>query len=331
MNPAPRSSTDKPPRMLEFRSGGWVLWLAGLLALVSVIYQGSIIFSPKGPVSLGDGVNVASYGFDLSRATIPVNEIVAAGLRKDDLPALVTPATVSVATQAPGATLGDVRKLTSHDHVIGVVMHGEARAYPLWVLEWHEIVDDVLGGEPIAVTYSAVSGGVVVFSRRVGDETLEFGVSGLLYNCNLLMFDRRATPAAESLWSQLQFRAVAGPAVGRELQLLPMVVTTYKQWRDRYPTSTVILPNRERKKFYRREAYSTYLNDDDLRFPVSPLPDNVRPKKTPVAAVRSAAGWELHYGEFGSPSVVDVPELADDPAPRAYAFWFAWYAQRSAE
>lgn len=324
----PDSAPAARRHWLNLRGIGWVLMLSGILMVGTLIYHVSVILAPKAGVGSGDGSHVASYGFDLSQTTVPINQIVAAGLRTDDLPALVKPATAPVANTPPNEPLAGTRKV---ENVIGVVVNGVARAYPLWLLEWHEIANDELGGEPIAVTYNPLSGVAAVFSRRVGDEVLEFGVSGLLYDSNLLMYDRRADRAKESLWSQLRFAAVAGPAAGRKLRVLPMVISHYRDWRERFPESTVVLPRPERKSFYRRQAYLRYLADDELAFPVDPQPQSGRALKSRLVAERGPDGWSLRFGSTEFATVVDTPALAQSATPRVYAFWFAWYALHNGE
>jgi len=190
-------------------------------------------------------------------------------------------------------------------------------------MDWHEIINDCVGGRPIAVTYSPLCDSVVVFDRCVGGETLEFGVSGLLYNSNLLMYDRRPDAVGESLWSQLQFRAVAGPAAkkGRTLEIMPAVVVPWAAWVDRHAETTIVLPDPRRKRLYERDTYQHYFNSDKLHFPVTPLPPpDGWPLKTPIVALRKGGGWEaMRAEEFENP--VDLHDRI-----AVHAFWFAWYA-----
>jgi hypothetical protein len=190
-------------------------------------------------------------------------------------------------------------------------------------------VNDTLAGNPIAVTYNGLCDSVAVFDRRVagdeGDEILAFGFSGLLMNSNLLLFDRRAEPERESLWSQLQARAISGPAArrGAQLRILPCAVVTWREWHARFPDSTVMLPDPQRKELYKRDPYTSYLGSDELRFDVSPLPDRAeRPYKSPMVALQTPQGWRVWPVE-SAPSVLD---LAAQEYGVMYAFWFAWYA-----
>ncbi len=307
--------------MLDFRSGGWVLLLAGLLSVAVVVWRVSVW--SKGGRAVGDGRNVETYGFDLSTCLIPRDQIIAVGLPKDGLPALTNPSTIPAATVHARMKLAGVRKLVPSDRVIGLEINGVGRAYPLWVLIWHEVVNDTLGSQPIAVTYSPICDSAVVFDRRVGDELLEFGVSGLLYNSNLLMYDRRPGGTGESLWSQLQFRAVAGPAAeqGRALRILPAGIVTWSAWRARYPDTSVVLPDPRRARVYKNDPYRGYFATDTLHFPVEPLPpEGSYDLKTRIVALRTDDHWEVvPAGTFGDPT-----DLQGRTA--VHAFWFAWYA-----
>jgi hypothetical protein len=347
--------------MLGFRSGGWVLLLAALLCLgILGSWLVGLLSAERQPM-IGDGRTVASYGFDLSTCLVPRDHIVASPLPKDGLPALTDPEIFTIPAMEEYARQlrrGHQGKfLVDPDRVIGVVAGGEARAYPLKILNWHEVVNDQLGGSPIAVTYSPLCDSAVVFDRRVGDGTLEFGVSGLLYNSNLLMYDRCPSVAAESLWSQLQFRAVAGPGAGRgqRLRIVPFVLVHWSDWRERHPDTTVLAPDRARLKLYKR-TYSAYFASAKLLFPVEPLPKPGRPLKTPILAVDVGAGWQVYdLAELSARIVggatwhttqddVDLrfalrtdppvawPETADGGrVPAVPALWFAWHATRPSD
>lgn len=134
-------------------------------------------------------------GFDLSRAIIPAKEIRRGGPPPDGIPSIDEPKFTPVA---------EVDFLEPDDTVIAFEKDGVARAYPFRILIWHEIVNDVVADQPIAVVYCPLCGTAMVFDRRYDDQTLEFGVSGLLYNSDVLMFDRQS----KSLWSQLGLKSV---------------------------------------------------------------------------------------------------------------------------
>jgi hypothetical protein len=232
------------------------------------------------------------------------------------------------------------------------VLGGEARAYPIRLLNWHEVINDTLGGVPIAVTYHPLCDSVVVFDRQVGDEVLEFGVSGLLFNSNQLLFDRRAEASRESLWSQLLARAVAGPAArsDRALKILPSSVARWDRWLGLYPDTTVIDPDPDLVKRYERDPYGNYYLTGKPRFPVDPLPpDDGRAWMERVVVIENVHGrWERALtpalaatGDWTVP-VPGVRFRADtdgvtttfvvEAGPETsvvHSLWFAWYAMHS--
>ena len=127
------------------------------------------------------------------------------------------------------------------DLIIGVERDGDARAYPVNLLSYHEIVNDVVGGEPLAITWCPLCASAVVYDRRVGGRTLEFGVSGFLYRSNLMLFDRKTG----SLWSQLLGGAVTGRMRGAKLRGLPFVQQTWAAWREEHPRTKVLTIRRD--------------------------------------------------------------------------------------
>ena len=140
-------------------------------------------------------------GFDISNSSIPTNEILHGGPPRDGIPAISNPKHVS-ADQASF--------LRDSDRVIGIEINGEARAYSIGILNWHEIVNDRIGNQSVAITYCPLCGTGVAFDATIDGEVTEFGVSGLLYNSDVLLYDRNS----ESLWSQIKRQALAGDRVG---------------------------------------------------------------------------------------------------------------------
>ena len=155
--------------------------------------------------------------FDVSNAIIPQSEILPGGPPKDGIPSLTSPLFVSRA---------DAKFMDDEDRVIGVSRGNEAKAYPLKIMDWHEAVNDTVDGLPMAVTYCPLCDSAAVFDRRLPDRIFELGVSGWLYNSNVLLYDRGAAEG-ESLWSQLMRKSVSGPAVQQRLQPLPLELTTW--------------------------------------------------------------------------------------------------------
>lgn len=303
--------------------------------------------------AVGDGVHVETYGFDLGNSLVPVREIVAAGLAKGALPAMTLPPILTPAGADSISASERGKYVVTGDRVIGVVVGGAARAYALHVLAWHEVVNDTLGGRPIAVTYSPLSDASVVFGRRVGGDEFRFGVSGLLYESNLLMYDVRPGGRGESLWSQILGVAVAGPRAGTGLEVMPSTVMAWGEWRARHPGTTILGRDPRRADAYKKDPYGNYFSSDVLRFPVDPLPPaDGPPAKSRVIAILIGDAWRvfpfgdvaanmgpggewrteidgvavvLHYRE--EPETVWAA-MGDPPAPlpSVTCFWFVWYA-----
>jgi hypothetical protein len=301
--------------------------------------------------AVGNGHDPATYGFDLGRLLVPPKTIAASGLPRDGLPVLDFPKIITP-TQADSLhQRADYKYLVSGDRVIGVCWGGHARAYPIAVMNWHEVVNDTLGGRPIAVTYSPLCDAAAVFQRQPG---VLFGLSGLLCNSNLLMYDRRTGHREESLWSQLQARAISGPAAdqGTRLQVLPCALVRWADWRVIHPETTVLDPEPPRRERYQRDPYVHDYGSDRLRFPVDPLPPATglglktpcvivwvdgRAAVYPLPLIAADAGpsgfWEvrqdgetLRFTVRTSPLAVRVETVEGVDLAVIYSFWYAWYA-----
>jgi hypothetical protein len=335
-----------------------VAWILGLALLISTaLFAIQILRALRAPrpVLAGNGRDIASYGFDLTTCLVPRDALVAAGLPKDGLLALDHPLLMNAAAVDSLNAAERGKYLVPEDRVIGLVQGGVARAYPLRVLNWHEIANDTLGGRPVAVTYSPLADACVAFDRRVDGEELEFGVSGLLLDSNLLMYDRRTASEGESLWSQLQARAVTGPgaAAARTLVVLPIAVVSWREWRALHPQTTVPFPAPAQRASYKRDPYGSYGGSDLLRFPVHRTipPGDLRNKDHIVAVPQQdewltlalkdlvaragpdgvlelpleGGGLRIHAGE--APATVIVQDAGDGQLrPCILSFWFAWYA-----
>ncbi|MHC4415550.1 MAG: DUF3179 domain-containing protein [Planctomycetota bacterium] len=272
--------------------------------------------------------------FNLDDLIIPAEQILFGGPPKDGIPALTEPETVPI-EQAD--------YLRDDDRVIGVEVGGEARAYPLRVLIWHEAVNDRLGGVPIAVIYCPLCVSVSVVDRRLEGETREFGISGLLHNSNVLLYDR----ADDSLWTQLGFTAISGPNAGRTLRHLPWAFTTLREWGVTHPGATVLTLNTGYDRDYGWHPYGDYFENDRLMFPVA-REDPRLGRKEPIVGVRWADGIraypvrEIHDAPEGvvrdaiaggtvvlradpATGSVRIMEAPDD-ALVVHTYWFAWAA-----
>lgn len=323
-----------------FSSWFWGLALALLGATLAVMWW-LLHLAAHRPQRQGDGRDPKSYGFALGNFSLDQAALVASGLPRDAIPALENPGAV-VASEL--STLGR-RFLLPSDPVAGVVVGGHARAYPLRVLVFHELVNDSLGDQPILIVHQPLCGLTAVLSRKLPQGTLTFANSGLLWNSCGLVYDRES----QSLWFPLAGTAVAGPAASQKLQFLPFTLTTWERWRQQHPETTLVQPDPARLAQYRRDPYSSYLGSDLLRFPVKPvLPAPLR-RKTPLLVFNPGAQPLVVVGDIekdtavlqlpepspsqvellqvGHPAVLEVRAFGSGEAPPAlYTFAFAWFA-----
>lgn len=330
-----------------------MLLLAAVLSGFAVWWRLAVVLPSLRQPAVGDGRTIESYGFDLSTCLVDLSAVQPFAEPKNAVPVLVNPPTLTP-EQYDTIRLGRSTFLVSSDPVVCVEVGGEARCYPVRLLIWHEVVNDTLGGVPIAVAYNALSGSAAAYDRRVGAETLELRISGLFYNSNPLLFDAREGGRGESLWVQLTGQAVAGPAAarGESLRRIPVALTHWADWRAAHPRTTVLKPQKERMRVYKSEPYSQYATDDSLRLRVARLPPSPPALKTPCIGVRVEGAWHVFEVAALSASAdaagravrqlgaarVTFACRANPPAARvvqvggaaewevAYAYWFAWHA-----
>jgi len=271
-------------------------------------------------------------GFDLEGASVPVEEIRSGGPPRDGIPSLEDPAMVSHG-DTPWAD--DVL-------VLGVAVGDSARAYPIPILDWHEIVNDTVGGQPILISWCPLCGTGMVFDRRdAKGKARSFGVSGLLYKADLLMYDRET----QSLWSQISSRAVTGPSRGEGLTLLRSRVESLADWRKRHPDTEVLSRRTGFRRDYRRSPYEGYSTSEALLFPMET--DRRYHAKMPTLGIRDRSGKARAYPaaeivkaggrveeDFAGTAVV----VSYDRAKQVFSveaaetvdviegYWFAWAA-----
>jgi len=270
-------------------------------------------------------------GFVLEPASVPTDEILAGGPPRDGIPALDHPATVPAARA----------DWEDDDLVLGVVAGGEARAYPVAILNWHELVNDTLGDEAILVSFCPLCGTGMVFERRVGGKVRRFGVSGLLFRSDLLMYDRES----ESLWSQISAEAVTGALLGERLRLLRSSTDEWGRWKREHPETTVLSRETGHPRDYGRSPYGSYAQSRDVMFPV-PRDPRYHPKmptlglRVPGEGARAYPASELARagGSVEERFLDRSVRVAYDPDRQVFdvvappevevveGFWFAWAA-----
>jgi hypothetical protein len=232
----------------------------------------------KGELLAGLDKGFADFFRPPVESAIRLDEIQWGGVTVNGIPPLDHPK-VLPAAEADYLDDGNV--------VFGIAVNGEARAYPKRILAWHELALDRVGGEALTVVYCTLCGTVIPFRSEVGGKERVFGTSGLLYQSNKLMFDAET----RSLWSSLTGRPVVGPLTGSglELEALPVVTTSWGEWRALHPDTTVLsLDTGYQRDYSEGAAYRSYFGTDALMFDVS-MHDARLPNKAEVLTLSLAA------------------------------------------
>ena len=196
--------------------------------------------------------------------TIPLEQIRGGGPPKDGIPSIDQPIFAK-----------DVDLISDTDIVIGIATDTDVKAYPLFILVWHEIVNDIIDDVPIAVTYCPLCYTSQVFMRDIDGETTEFGTTGKLYNSNLLMYDR----LTDSYWSQALGTAVKGELAGKSLDIMPFDLMRWRDWKSIHPDTLVLTTDTGHVRAYGTDPYGNYYTDPNIMFPVSHRDDTLHPKE----------------------------------------------------
>jgi hypothetical protein len=189
--------------------------------------------------------DLAEAGVDVP-ASVPLEEIRSGGPPPDGIPPIDDPVFESVAEADEW--------LEPQEPVQVFELGKDVRAYPLAILTFHEIVNDVVDGEPVVVTYCPLCNSGLVFERTIDGEVLDFGTSGRLWNSNLVMYDR----ATRSLWSQFTGEAIVGERLGQELERLPMQIVSWDEYRTSWPDGQVLSRDTGHNRPYGENPYSGY-------------------------------------------------------------------------
>jgi hypothetical protein len=274
-------------------------------------------------------------GFDLSDSLIDASSIRGGGPPRDGIPSLDEPKFVSIV---------DVDFLDSDDRVIGVYRNGVAKAYPIRILNWHEVVNDDFAGSATLVTYCPLCGTGMVFDVQNDEVDFTFGVSGLLYNSDVLLYDRQTG----SLWSQIMSQAVTGPMKHTKLDLLPSRHTNWADWRELHPETLVLSTDTGYQRNYNSSPYLDYERSNRLMFDVENrnrayankdlvlgLSIGDRHRAYPLEELEKQgaerfndelAGQQLTVVWSESANSAHVLDQSETEIPTVLAYWFAWYA-----
>ncbi len=226
----------------------------------------------------------AEFSTDFATASVPLDEFQSGGPPKDGIPAIDDPKFIS---QQEADSF-----LEPNEPVAVVEIDGVARAYPIQILVWHEIVNDEINGQPVSVTYCPLCNSTVAFSRELDGQVLDFGTTGRLRNSDLVMYDRQT----ESWWQQLTAEAVVGELTGSELEVLPSQILSWKELMRAYPDADVLSrdtgPN---PRDYGTNPYAGYEEPGDQPFLLDGAADDRLPPKERVTAVQTGPDSAVVY------------------------------------
>ena len=274
-------------------------------------------------------------GFDLANSTIAAGKIFSGGPPRDGIPSIDKPKFISAK---------DADYLKAEDRIIGVEINGKARAYPIRILNWHEIVNDVHNGKPIAVTFCPLCGSGIVYNATFNGKAHKFGVSGLLYNSDVLLFDRET----ETLWSQILSKGISGKLVNNTLEIIPSSHTSWKAWQEKYPDTEVLSTDTGSRRNYSRSPYGGYDKGRETYFPLAFRSQKYHPKERvmgisldgkhkvyPFSELAKLKGSSLDDSFAGQSLKLTFDAENRDGAitdssgkilSTINTFWFAWYA-----
>lgn len=269
------------------------------------------------------------------KSKIDTSQILSGGPPKDGIPSIDKP---------KFWTIDEANKfLKDDDIVLGLEFEGEAKAYPLRILNWHEIVNDSVNDKPVLVTYCPLCYTGIAFKREISGVPVEFGVSGKLYNNNLLMYNRGEE---ESLWSQQLGEAVVGPLTGTKLTQIIIDTVAWSDWKTKHPNTKVLSTDTGAFRDYDTNPYGDYETDPKIIFPVTKEDDKL-PPKTKIYGVEidgkfkaytqnklpkntnfidNFAGRKIKINVDGAGRVRMVDDKTGQEIPWQISFWFSWAA-----
>ncbi|NCN41319.1 DUF3179 domain-containing protein [bacterium] len=319
------------------------LFIAGLIILGII---GAIWYMQRGqfPVPKGQTLNIDSQGLTLTgqreitvtdgvKHSIPLNEILSGGPGKDGIPSIDDPKFISAK---------DADFLKDSDPGLGLTVEGENRFYPYRILVWHEIVNDTIQGKLVLVTYCPLCATGIVFERKVDGAEQEFGVSGKLWQSNLLMYNRAQSESEESLWSQVLGEAVLGTHTGKKLSVISSDIIRWSDWRKAHPDTKVLSQDTGALRSYGLDPYEDYYTSESVSFGASFRDERLYPKAL-VHGVeidgkyKAYADERLKGGEIGIFAGKNITitrteiggvrfEADGEPLTSIPSFWFSWLA-----
>lgn len=254
-----------------------IRFILSLLTLSVFVFQGCT----------DDTINDNQGGNGNDTWLIPFDQVLDGGPGKDGIPSLQNPEFINA---------GEATYLEDDDLVLGFIDGEDIRAYPHPILDWHEIVNDDFDNLSLAVIYCPLTGTGIGWDRFVNETKTTFGVSGLLYNANVIPYDRET----DSNWSQLLLKSVNGQLTGTPTHSYNLLETTWGTWKNSYPSTKVLSTNTGYNRNYNRYPYGTYKTNNDLIFPVNNTDDRLHKKERVLALIHEESVRAYRFESFES-------------------------------
>jgi uncharacterized protein DUF3179 len=240
-------------------------------------------------------VSAAGWETDFTRHVVPLDQFQSGGPGKDGIPAIDEPRFLPVP---------EVDVIEPKEPVIELVVRARARAYPIQILIWHEIVNDEIAGIPVAVTFCPLCNTSLVFDRRMRGRTLDFGTTGNLRNSDLVMYDRQT----ESWWQQFGGAGLVGRYAGARLEVIPSRIVAWQQFRREHPRGRVLSRDTGHPRPYGQNPYEGY--DEVESGPIFPAAqaddDRLSPKERVVFVERGGDAVAVPFSTLAERRVVRV-------------------------
>jgi len=274
-----------------------------------------------------------TFGFnDNTLKTVDLDDLNQGCPQRDCIPSIDDPKYLAVEQAA---------HVADQDVVLAISYQGQHRAWPARILDHHEIVNDVIGETPMAITWCPLCGSAVGVVREIDGQVTEFGVSGVLYNSDLVFYDR----TTETLWDQIIAEGIVGPLTGRKLELIPITMTRWGKWKAAHPDTDVLSTDTGFDFDYAEDAYGKYRDDAGLMFPVARTSDAIHPKSVvfgfdlndrkiaftaslleeaaPIEQELAGQTFDVTLAGDGEVKMTNR-ESGEEYAP-VRLYWFAWY------
>jgi len=318
----------------------FLITVGALVASLAVMYMRT--YNTSSPLDEGSDTQLTSEEKNMDikltdkgvKYIVDPDKIVGGGPPKDGIPSIDNPTFVSVAEADEW--------IEDDELVLAITYKDEKRVYPLQIMAWHEIVNDVIAGDPILITYCPLCGTGIAYERVLDGESVEFGTSGKLYNSNLVMYDRKT----DTYWSQIDGKAIVGELTGQELEPVSIDTVSWRDWKLQDNDAQVLSKETGFVRKYGDDSYGNYYEDSFLFFDVDAQDDRVHPKTVVYGIEVDGA-----YKAYREDDVIDKKEIMDEignikiivirddggivkimnentgeEIVKERGFWFSWYA-----